>query len=247
MQSRMLEPGRRIAIKLAEGSAEVAMAGEAEIERQSRQIVVACKEMQCARQPEAQLVVIERQSFYLLENLREINRRNAQFAGDLSQSPAPHEIARQHELGSIYQFLATNRRARRMRAARPESSSHQSQCQNLSFQGFCNVLVQAVAQERHEGLRTGVDAQTPPTECSSGTWTQNVGRRQLVQLGFLDNQRQTAIAAGDGMADPIALMGIEKEYLVGFRHGLIMSNMVHIHTAIGKYKLGRSRAFFGAH
>jgi hypothetical protein len=61
---------------------------------------------------------------------------------------------------------------------------------------------------------------------------QNVERRQFVQLGFLDNQRETAIAASDRMADSVTLMGIEKEHLVRFRHSLIMPNVAHVYTAI---------------
>ena len=113
-------------VKLAECRAEVAVTGEAKIESESGQIVVACQEIQCARQAESQLVVIKRQSLDLLENLGKIHRRNAQFASDFSQSPASREIARQHELGPIGQFLAADSGVRCVRTAGPESSSHQS-------------------------------------------------------------------------------------------------------------------------
>ena len=76
---------------------------------------------------------------------------------------------------------------------------------------------------------------------------QNIERRQFVQLGFFDNQRETAIAASDGVADPVTLMGIEKEHLVRFRHRLIMSDMVHIHTAVREYQLCRGRRLLRAH
>ena len=76
---------------------------------------------------------------------------------------------------------------------------------------------------------------------------QNVERRQLLQLGLFDNQRETAIAAGYRMADPVTFMGIKKEHLVRFRHRLIMSDMVHIDAAIREYQLCRSRRLLGAH
>src|SRR5262249_26221924 len=141
LQRRAFERGRRIAVKLAKCGAKVTVTAKAEIQSQSRQVVAARKEVQGTRQTEPQLVLIQRQSLYLLENLSEIDRRNAQFGGDLGQSPASRQIARQHQFGSIYQFLATNRRARRVRTPRPESLSQQSQCQDLSFQGFHNLSV----------------------------------------------------------------------------------------------------------
>jgi hypothetical protein len=76
---------------------------------------------------------------------------------------------------------------------------------------------------------------------------QNVGRRQLVQLGFLDNQRYAAIAPGDGMADPVAFIGIEKKHLVRFGHSLVLSNVAHVYAAIREYELGCGRTLFGAH
>ena len=66
---------------------------------------------------------------------------------------------------------------------------------------------------------------------------QHVERRQLVQLRLFDNQSEAAIAAGYGMTNPVTLVGIEKEHLVRFRHSLIVSDMVHIHTAVREYQL----------
>lgn len=76
---------------------------------------------------------------------------------------------------------------------------------------------------------------------------QNVERRQLVQLRLFDNQRETAIAARYRMADPVTFEGIEKEHLVRFRHRLIMSDMVHVHTAVREYQLCRGRRLLWAH
>jgi hypothetical protein len=76
-----------------------------------------------------------------------------------------------------------------MRTARTESSSHQSQCQDLSFQRFRDFPVKSLAQESHQSLRTRFDPQTLSTECNPGASVQNVDRRKLLQLGLLDNQR----------------------------------------------------------
>lgn len=144
-------------VQLAESRAEVAVTGEAKIESESGQVVVPCQKIQCARQSESQLVPIKRHSLDLLENLSEIHGRNPQLAGNLSQSPAPREVARQDEFGPICQFLTANRCTRRMRGARPKSAAHQSQCQDLSFKGFRELLVQAMPQKRHKGLGARVD------------------------------------------------------------------------------------------
>src|ERR1700747_3287840 len=102
-------------------------------------------------------------------------------------------------------------------------------------------------QKRHKGLGTSIDPETSPTESNSGTPMHNVEGRQLVQFGLFDNQRETSIAAGYRMADPVTFMGIEKEHLVRFRHRLIMSDMVHLHNAVRQYKLCRGRRLLGAH
>ena len=84
MQCRPFEFRWGASVKLAECKAEVAVTGEAKIESQSGQVVIARQKIQSARQSESQLVMIKRQSFDLLENLGEIHRRNPQFASDLS-------------------------------------------------------------------------------------------------------------------------------------------------------------------
>jgi len=76
---------------------------------------------------------------------------------------------------------------------------------------------------------------------------QNVEGRQLVQLRFLDDQRQTSIAAGYWMANPISFIAIEKKHLVCFRYNLILSDVAHKHATVWKYELCRRRALFRAH
>ena len=101
------------------------------------------------------------------------------------------------------------------------------------------------ARSRLEWL-SGV-RKTLSTKSNPGASLQKIGRRQLLQLGFIDHQRQAAIAPGDRMADPVTFMGIEKKHLVRFRYSLILSHMAHVYAAIREYELGCSRTLFGAH
>ena len=48
------------------------------------------------------------------------------------------------------------------------------------------------------------------------------------------------------MTDPVAFKGIEKQHLVRFAYGLVMSNMPHIYASVRKYQLRGGRALFGA-
>ena len=102
---RALEFRWRSSIDLPECRTEMAVAGEAEVHAERRQIVLAAKQVQRPRQPQAQMVAIERHRLDLLEHLRQINRRYPDFGGDLGQRPAPRQIRGQHELGAVDQLL----------------------------------------------------------------------------------------------------------------------------------------------
>jgi hypothetical protein len=49
------------------------------------------------------------------------------------------------------------------------------------------------------------------------------------------------------MADPIAFIGIEKQYLVRVGYGLGVLNMPDVNATIRKHQLGRGCALFSAH
>jgi hypothetical protein len=68
------EFGRRFTVHLTERRAEVAVTGKAKFQRERGQIVAVGEEIQRARQPQAQLIPIQRKAFDLLEHLREIDR-----------------------------------------------------------------------------------------------------------------------------------------------------------------------------
>src|SRR5262249_55946758 len=105
------------------------------------------------------------------------------------------------------------------------------------FQWLGDVLSKTVPQHRHESLGSSVDAQTLLPKRKRRAPAQETPRRNLVQKGFADHQRQICVAARNGMADAVALASIEEQHLVGFGNRLIMSNMPHVNAAIGKHEM----------
>lgn len=72
---------------MAKGGAEMTVTGKAEIEAQGSKIVVLREKIERTSKAQTQLVAIQRQALDLLEDLREINRRAADFGGDFSEGP----------------------------------------------------------------------------------------------------------------------------------------------------------------
>src|SRR6266404_7338345 len=159
MDHRLAELGRRTSVSLLERGAEVTVAGKTQVERELAQVVVLAKQVECARETQAQLIAIQRQAFHLLEHLGEINRRDADVGGDLGECPASRQIAGEDEFGSIRKSLASAARARRVRCARSERALHQYQREAFGLQWLSNFFAQAVAQHRYQRLRARVDAQ----------------------------------------------------------------------------------------
>lgn len=104
-QGGLPEGGRRTSIDLAERGAEVAVAGEAKFEAELRQVFILPEKIQRSCEPQTQLIAIQRLTFYLLEDLREIDRGAAYFSGDFGQRPSSRQIARQHELSPVHHPL----------------------------------------------------------------------------------------------------------------------------------------------
>src|SRR5262249_48681967 len=102
---RALKLGRCLAEGPLEGGAEMTVAGKAEIEAERGQIVILAKEIERAGKAQPQLVAVERRRFHLLEDLGEIDRRDADLPGDLGECPAPCEIGGEHQLCPVDQFL----------------------------------------------------------------------------------------------------------------------------------------------
>jgi hypothetical protein len=74
---------------------------------------------------------------------------------------------------------------------------------------------------------------------------QEVRGYELMNQRLRQRQVQTRIAAGYGMADAIALSGIEEQHVVRVRHGLIVADMPRVDAAIGKHEMRRGRGLFG--
>src|SRR6185437_10493916 len=83
---------RRTAVRLTESRAEMAVAGETQLNAESSQVCVSRQQIQRACEPQLQLIPVQRQTFDLLKQLREINRGHANLAGNLRQSPAPAQV-----------------------------------------------------------------------------------------------------------------------------------------------------------
>ena len=110
----LAEFGRGAAVRLTEGGAEMAVAGEAEIEAQSGEVVVAGEEIESTRKAQTQLIAVQRQAFDLLENLREINGRAANFRGDFRERPTAGQVACENELDAVNEALASEAGAGRV-------------------------------------------------------------------------------------------------------------------------------------
>src|SRR3954468_1929310 len=85
--TRSLEPGTEFggshAVVLLERRREMAVARKAEVRGQPGQVVALRELVERAREAQPQVVAIQRQAFHLLEHLREIHRRTADFRRDL--------------------------------------------------------------------------------------------------------------------------------------------------------------------
>jgi hypothetical protein len=130
-----------------------------------------------------------------------------------------------------------------MRCAFAKRPADQCQCQCLGFERFRSATQEAVAQHRHQCLGARIHPPALAPECHVSAVAKLGFRRKLGQDGGLDGNRQAGIAALDGMADAVALAGIEEQNLIGLGHGIVTPEMAHIDAAIGIDQLCRRRAF----
>ena len=91
--SGALKSSRCLAVVgLFEGRAEVAVAGKSEVECEAGQIGLVAEQVERSGEAELEVAAIERQTFDLLEYLREIDRRDADVDGDFGQGPTALRI-----------------------------------------------------------------------------------------------------------------------------------------------------------
>jgi hypothetical protein len=244
MESRVPELGGGTAVGRPECGAEVTVAGEAKVQAQRREVVVLSEKIERPRQPQPQLVAIQGQTFYLLEDLCEIHGRAPHFIGDVGQSPAPRQVTGQHELRPIHEPLAAGTCAGRVRRAGPERPLRQGQRQALCLKGLSGVLTQAVPQDRHERLSPRVNPQALWEEREPPTIAQERARRQFAELRFGNDHRETGIAARHWMGHAVTFVGVEEQYLVRLGHRLVVPHVAYVGAPIRKHELRRRRVLF---
>ena len=222
----------------------MAVAGEAKVEAECAQVLVCSEQVQCARQPEMQLVAIERETLHLLECLRQIDGRAADLGGHLGERPAPREVGCEHELGAVDETPACEAPSRGPGAARAEPPPHERQRDALRFERLGGTRVQAVPEERNQCLRARIDPQPLHAKLKIRAVLEQGGRRELTERRFVNHQVEARIAAGHRMADAVAFEGVEEEHLIRLGHRLIAPEMSHEGTAIGENEVRRARVLF---
>src|SRR5215813_11182716 len=107
-------------------------------------------------------------------------------------------------------------------------------------------MTKTMAKKRDEGLCARVDAQPLLTEGGRLVLLQHAPRGEFGQKRFGDEQSEAGVAAGNRMADSVALRGVEKKNLVGLGDGLIARKMADVDAAVRKNHLRCGRRFFEA-
>ena len=216
----------RAAVGLLERCREVTMAGEAEVQREGGYIVVLRDQVQRPRQAQAKVIAIQRESFDLLECLRQVHGGSADFR---RRSRASVQ-RRDRSLASSTLTRSTSRRrayvAPGLRDVRGPTLLQTSVSDRLSASsGSMRPVLQGVAKQRDERLGTRIDAQCCWRKPTGPLIVQEVRGYELVNQRLRQRQVQARIAAGDGMADAIALSGIEEQHVVRVRHRLVVADM----------------------
>ena len=166
------------------------VARESEIEAETGEILVSAEETERPCETQTQLIPVKRQALYLLEHLREIDRRHTGLSRDLAQRPAPPEFGRQDELRAVDEFLPTETPARGVRGALAERATHERQHKDFRFQRFGALGLQAVADKRDHGLGARVDPQPLAAKRHSGPAAELKGWHELAQPRLSDRERQ---------------------------------------------------------
>lgn len=125
------------------------VAGETEFQAQSGKIAVVREKIESTREPQAQLVAIQRQTFDLLENLREIDRRAANFGSDFGKSPAAAQIAGEHQLNAVDEALTAETCAGGVGRTWAEGALQECQREALGLERLGYAVPQAVTEQGH--------------------------------------------------------------------------------------------------
>lgn len=104
--------------------------------------------------------------------------------------------------------------------------------------------MQTMAKQRNERLCARVDASPLAMEGDRNGGLQLLFGGKFCQQRPIDRKIEAGIPARNRMADPVALRSIEEQHLIGFRDGVVTSDMAHEDAAIGINQAGLVRAFF---
>jgi hypothetical protein len=224
----------------------MAVAGKAQICGQSRQIVVLRNHIQGSRETQPQMITIQGNAFDLLEDLRQIYRRAANFGGDIRKCPAPGQIAGQQDFDAVREAAAGMSCSRRVRGARPQAAAHQGQQQTFGLQRLNGTIVQAMPKQCDQRLCARIDALILAAEPELSAIIQKSAGRQFTQDGYRQAKRQACIAPCERMTDPITFASVEKKNVVGICHRLIATHVPQVNATIGKYEMRGRNTFFRA-
>ena len=159
---------------------------------------------------------------------------------------APRHVAGQQQLHAIDEPPPRVRGATLLRGARTEAAAHQRQREAFGFERLDAAGMQAVAQQRDQRLRTRVDAQRLAAESRFIALGEQPGRCQLSQQRRRKREHETVIAAGDRVADLVALPRIEEQHVVGIRDGLVVADMPQVDPAVRENQMRRRGALLRA-
>src|SRR6185295_14599790 len=237
---------RRAAIGAFEGRGEVAVTGEAEILRESREILPFRDQVERACQPQVQVIAIQRHALHLLEGLREIHGRTADLRRDPGQRPATRKVGGEQHLDPVHQAPPRMGRARCAGGARTERTRDQRERQALGLERLDAAVAQRMLEQHHQRLRARIDAQMLHLESGRLECRKQIARRELRDHGLRETHHQAGVTARQRMADLVSLVLVEEQYVIGVGHRLVLADVPQIQAAEREHEVRVRGTFIGA-
>jgi hypothetical protein len=103
-----------------------------------------------------------------------------------------------------------------------------------------------VTQQRDECLGVLINSQPRSIERNLISSHQIIARRQLDQRRRVDRDRKAGITALKRVANAIRFVFVEKDDLIGLRHGLDATHMMDVDPPIRKYEVCRANGLLSA-
>src|SRR5262245_42968050 len=171
--ARLSEAGGRDSELTVEAVREMAVAGEAQIERQAAEVLLPASERLDRRpQPQPGEVAMNRQSGGLAEHAAKVERARPQLPGESRQADRLAEGASQEPAEVLGQIAATARRASRCRPLRAKAGGD-------NFRGYFQGGL--LNLERVDSISSfqAADQRTMPYESPGGTGTRGIQEGSL--------------------------------------------------------------------